>query len=71
MKTNSRVVAISPSRRIITLDDGSRLGYEHLISTMPLPVLVEELGEEAPPAIRAAAESLRYVSVRCVHRGGP
>ena len=51
------------------LSDGSRIRYEHLISTMPLPVLIRQMGDEAPEAIRAAAGSLRYVSVRCVHIG--
>jgi UDP-galactopyranose mutase len=43
--------------------------YQQLISTMPLPVLVRMLGDEAPEEIRAAAKGLRYVSVRCVHLG--
>jgi UDP-galactopyranose mutase len=36
---------------------------------MPLPVLIAQIGEEAPEEIRAAARSLRHVSVRCVHIG--
>ena len=36
---------------------------------MPLPVLIAQIGDEAPSAIRAAAQKLRYVSVRCVHIG--
>lgn len=66
---DSRVSAVSPSRRTVTLDDGTELGYEHLISTMPLPVLVRMMGDEVPEEIRRAAAKLRYVSVRCVHLG--
>jgi UDP-galactopyranose mutase len=36
---------------------------------MPLPVLIRQMGEEAPEHIRGAAGRLRYVSVRCVHIG--
>jgi UDP-galactopyranose mutase len=69
LRTNSRVAKISPRRRTVTLDDGSELRYGHLISTMPLPALIRQMGEEAPAEVRAAADSLRHVSVRCVHIG--
>jgi len=36
---------------------------------MPLPVLVRQLGEEAPDLIQFAAAQLRHVSVRCVPIG--
>ncbi|HWQ55485.1 MAG TPA: FAD-dependent oxidoreductase, partial [Bryobacteraceae bacterium] len=69
LRLNSRVVAISPAKRTVTLGDGSVLRYEQLVSTMPLPVLVRAMGSEAPPEIAAAAKALRHVSVRCVHIG--
>jgi protoporphyrinogen oxidase len=40
-----------------------------LISTMPLPVLVDLLGSAAPEHVRRAAAKLRHVSVRCVNLG--
>ncbi len=69
LRLNTRVAAVSPSRRTVTLSDGSELRYEHLISTMPLPVLIRQMGSEAPVEIQAAAARLRHVSVRCVHLG--
>jgi UDP-galactopyranose mutase len=69
VRTGAKVVGISPARHMVTLADGSRIRYEHLISTMPLPVLIRQLGDEAPERIRTAAERLRHVSVRCVHLG--
>ncbi|HVW07804.1 MAG TPA: FAD-dependent oxidoreductase [Bryobacteraceae bacterium] len=69
LRTNARVAEISPERHSLTLEDGSRIRYEHLISTMPLPVLIGQMGREAPVNIQAAAERLRHVSVRCVHLG--
>jgi UDP-galactopyranose mutase len=69
VRLNSKVVRVSPSRHTVTLSDGAELAYEHLISTMPLPLLVSQIGDEAPAEIRAAAARLRYVSVRCVNIG--
>lgn len=63
------VLHVSPARRSVRLDDGRTLGFESLISTMPLPRLVEACGDEAPPEVRQAAAALRHVSVRCVNLG--
>jgi UDP-galactopyranose mutase len=69
MRLNSGVVRVSRSRRRVTLADGSEYVYEYLISTMPLPRLIEAIGNEVPPNVRAAAAGLRNVSVRCVNLG--
>jgi UDP-galactopyranose mutase len=69
LRLNTEIVDVSPSRHRVTLSDGSELAYERLISTMPLPVLIRQIGERAPAAVRAAAGRLRNVSVRCVHLG--
>ncbi|MDQ3058571.1 MAG: glycosyltransferase [Pseudomonadota bacterium] len=63
------VVAVSPSRRTVTLKDGRSYRYDTLISTLALPKLVEAMGDEAPAAVQAAAQGLRHVSVRCVNLG--
>ncbi len=69
LRLKTRVVAVSPARHTVTLDDGTEVPYEYLISTVPLPALVRGIGAEAPPAVRAAAAGLRHVSVRCIHIG--
>jgi UDP-galactopyranose mutase len=69
LRLNSRVVRVEPSRHTVTLASGEILRYKQLINTMPLPVLIRQLGDEAPAGIRAAAGRLRHVSVRCVHIG--
>ncbi len=69
LQLEAEVVAVSPSRRTVTLADGRIYGYESLISTLPLPKLVEAMGDEAPEPVRTAAQSLRHVSVRCVNLG--
>ena len=69
LRLNTRVKSVSPSRHTVTLHDGSTIKYEHLISTMPLPMLLRAIGDEAPREIREAASTLRHVSVRCVNIG--
>jgi UDP-galactopyranose mutase len=69
LRLNSRIVKVSPEKHAVTLSDGSELKYDHLVSTMPLPVLVRQIGEDAPADIRFAAAQLRHVSVRCVNLG--
>lgn len=69
LRTHCRIESISPARHEATLSDGSTERYDHLISTMPLPVLIRQLGEQVPASVRAAAARLRNVGVRCVHIG--
>jgi protoporphyrinogen oxidase/glycosyltransferase involved in cell wall biosynthesis len=65
----AQVIRVIPSLHKLVLADGSVHGYEQLISTMPLPLLVKMAGDEAPSCVRAAASRLRHVSVRCVNLG--
>jgi UDP-galactopyranose mutase len=69
LRLSTTVTAVSPSRHELTLDDGTTVGYRTLVSTMPLPVLVRLMGDEAPPEVREAAAGLRHTSVRCVNLG--
>ncbi len=67
LRLNTRVTGLSPLRRTATFGDGTKVRYDHLISTMPLPRLIALAADEAPADIRAAARELRHVSVRCVN----
>jgi len=69
LRTNARVVNVAPEKHTVTLASGEELRYDYLVSTMPLPVLMRQIGEEAPEAMRNAAQTLRHVSVRCVNIG--
>ncbi len=69
LRLDAPVVAVSPRNRTVTVKGQGAIGYDYLISTMPLPVLIRSMGEEAPPNVRRAAAALRHVSVRCVHIG--
>ncbi len=66
---NTQVSAVSPSRKTVTFANGRTVAFNTLISTMPLPRLVEAIGAEAPAFVREAARQLRHVSVRCVNLG--
>jgi protoporphyrinogen oxidase len=63
------IIAVDPAHHRVATADGGRIDYDAMISTMPLPHLVRALGDCAPPDIRAAADGLRSISVRCVHLG--
>jgi UDP-galactopyranose mutase len=65
----SGVSQVSPNRGTVRLSDGRLIGFDALVSTMPLPALVRACGDEAPPDVREAAAGLRQVAVRCVNLG--
>jgi UDP-galactopyranose mutase len=69
LRLNARVTGISLRGKRLRLDDGEEVRFDHVISTMPLPVLIRLLGREAPDDVVEAASGLRHVSVRCVHLG--
>jgi UDP-galactopyranose mutase len=69
LRLNTRVTSVSPNRHELTLNVGSTMQYDQLVSTMPLPKLIATMGGEAPADIREAASKLRHVSVRCVNLG--
>ena len=66
---HASVARVAPREHAVTLDDGRRFRYDVLISTLPLPVLVAAIGDDAPADVRRAAGELRHVSVRCVNLG--
>lgn len=68
-KLESKVISISPKNRSIELQDRSKISYQWLVSTMPLPKLIEAIGEEAPETVRSAAKELEHLSVRCINIG--
>lgn len=69
LELEAEIVRVLPNRHRVLLADGRRIEYDSLISTAPLPRLIEMIGDAAPPAAHAAAARLRHVSVRCVHLG--
>lgn len=45
LRFDARVVKTDPENRVVTLEDGSTIKYEKLISTMPIDGLVETIGD--------------------------
>ena len=69
IEMNAAAAQLLPREHLLVMADGSRYRYDHLVSTMPLPELVKLIGSEAPEEVRAAAQGLRHISVRCVNLG--
>jgi len=69
IEMNAAAAQLLPREHLLVMADGSRYRYDHLVSTMPLPELVRLIGSEAPDEVRAAANGLRHISVRCVNLG--
>lgn len=68
VRLQAQVTRVCPRKRTVTLADGTRYRYRSLISTAPLPRLIDMI-EDVPSHVRAAAQRLRHVSVRCVNLG--
>ena len=63
-----RATKINLRKKEATLNDGSKIRYDSLFSTMPLHALVQIL-EDAPGYVAAANRNLQYVSVLNVNLG--
>jgi len=57
LQLGRRIVAIDARKRELTFDDGARVGYQALVSSVPLPDLVPMI-TDAPEDARAAARKL-------------
>jgi UDP-galactopyranose mutase len=68
VNTGRGVERIAPQRRTVTLAGGEEVAYDRLITTLPLPVLVELL-DDAPATVRDAAAGLLSTTVICVNLG--
>lgn len=64
---NAEVTGIHAGERFVEVGP-DRIGYRHLVSTLPLPDLVART-VDAPPAIRRAASRLRCSPLRYVNVG--
>jgi len=63
-----RAVEVDTVRRTVSFDTGYTAWYDTLISTMPLPELINII-KDVPDEIREAARRLRYVSVYDINLG--
>lgn len=68
VRLSAPVAAVDPAAREVVLEDGTKLGYARLISSMPLPELIPRL-VGAPPVVTEAASRLAFTSVVMVNLG--
>ena len=62
------VAAVSHRQRVAILSDGRRVSYERLVSTTPLPYLLDMM-DDLPPQVAGARAALRWTSVGYLHLG--
>jgi protoporphyrinogen oxidase len=53
---NSKVIAINPEDKKVTFEDGKVVNYEHLISSMPLPVIIPMIKGVPNNVLKASQE---------------
>ena len=65
VRYNTTVAKIDEQQKLVVLEDGHEIKYEHLISTMPLPNLLEQF-DSLPKKVTDAAGRLHAMSLKCV-----
>ncbi|MFL5600999.1 MAG: protoporphyrinogen/coproporphyrinogen oxidase [Gemmatimonadaceae bacterium] len=60
LRLNARTVEIDLETREVVLEDGTREKYDHLLSTMPMDLLVKSMNGQTPEVVREQADSLRH-----------
>ena len=68
IRTGCRLVTLDVRRRRAVFANGQHVSYHTLISSMPLPTLIDTMSD-APSAVKAAAGRLRWTSVLLVNVG--
>ncbi|MFL5480679.1 MAG: protoporphyrinogen/coproporphyrinogen oxidase [Gemmatimonadaceae bacterium] len=60
LRLNAPAVAVDFARKEVVLEDGHRVAYDHLLSTMPMDLLVRSIDGEVPDEVREQADLLRH-----------
>ncbi|MCG6962250.1 MAG: FAD-dependent oxidoreductase [Acidobacteria bacterium] len=63
LRLGKTVTAVAPRERWVELEDGERVAYSDLVSTISLPVLLDLIDGELPPGVASARRALRWVQV--------
>ena len=64
---NTEVMRVDPAKKTVYTDSGEH-NYEKLVSTMPLPELLDKI-QRLPAGINDAGKKLAYASVLCINLG--
>jgi protoporphyrinogen oxidase len=68
LRLGEALLEVDLERRELHTSRGATLGFDSLVSTLPLPELIARI-RRRPDAVVAAAAALRHVSVACVNLG--
>ncbi|MBW6464672.1 MAG: FAD-dependent oxidoreductase [Firmicutes bacterium] len=68
IRTGKRAIRLNPANKIVEFSDGSAERYEYLVSSVPLPELVQMI-DISPDAVKMAASSLWATSAALVSLG--
>lgn len=68
IRMNHRVVAIDTAAKIVTFENGLKVTYQNLVSTLPLPVVVK-LIHAVPPQVTEASGALKATSIDLISVG--
>ncbi|HBY86114.1 MAG TPA: O-antigen biosynthesis protein [Colwellia sp.] len=68
IQLNKKVILIDTEHKTVTFDDQSKVTYVNLISTLPLPVIVELL-DDCPEDVLEAGRSLLWTTVDLISIG--
>jgi protoporphyrinogen oxidase len=67
IKTDCEVVYLNVKQKYLRLADSTEIQYEKLISTMPLPELINIIDEPKPAKVKTAADDLKCTSLILVN----
>lgn len=68
IRLSHRVISIDPNKKIVRFENGNIAGYDRLLSSMPLPEVIEAI-EDVPEDVIAASQRLYATSVTLVSVG--
>ena len=60
LRLNTRTVSVDTENKEVVLEDGTREKYDHLLSTMPMDLLVRSMNGAVPDVVRDQASKLRH-----------
>ena len=68
IRTNMRVTGIDPARKVVTFNHETEFTYTQLVSSLPLPLLIQ-LCADVPAPVQAAAATLEATSIDLISVG--
>jgi len=66
---NTKISKINTQEKTVELNNKTKVKYDRLISTLPLPIMINALIAEAPDDVKQAASDLEHNSIVCVNLG--